>query len=591
MAVAAGVDAEAGGAWLRAASLREIQARGVVVFTGGDRPIALFWDGGAVHALDNRCPHMGFPLSRGTVADGIVTCHWHHARFDLRSGCTFDLFSDDAPAYDARIEEDAVYVRPRAGADPRAAALRRLREGMELNVDLVMVKSVLALLQLGVSPARIVAEAGLFGAENRESFGPGLVILTAMANVAPLLPREQAALALCQGVTRAAADAAGRSPHRLRPPLQRADIDPDTATRWLRRWTAARHADGAERTLQTLLASGAGPAAASAAVFGAVTDRIYADAGHALDFANKAFELAELVGWGAAARILGAAVPTFVPSRGAEESSSWRSPVDLAALVGAACAEIPAACRAQGGARWAGTPEGLANEVLGDDPARILAALLEALRGGARAADIALAVAQAAALRIARFGSSNEFSDWDTALHTFTYSQAVHHAVVRASEPDVLRGAFHGALSVYQDRFLNVPPARLPGPADVADLPADGAALCAALLQAADTQGGSETAARLTSRYLDLDLPPEPLLGTLAEMVLREDAAFHTLQCLEASIRLFRQWDGAPPGRIALIALARYGAAHAPTQRAFLQTVTLARRLQRGEALHEEVAG
>jgi nitrite reductase/ring-hydroxylating ferredoxin subunit len=48
-------------------------------------------------AFDNRCPHMGFPLDRGSVEDGILTCHWHHARFDLASGCTFDLWADDVP--------------------------------------------------------------------------------------------------------------------------------------------------------------------------------------------------------------------------------------------------------------------------------------------------------------------------------------------------------------------------------------------------------------------------------------------------------------------------------------------------------------
>jgi hypothetical protein len=26
---------------------------------------------------------MGFPLDRGSVDDGILTCHWHHARFEL----------------------------------------------------------------------------------------------------------------------------------------------------------------------------------------------------------------------------------------------------------------------------------------------------------------------------------------------------------------------------------------------------------------------------------------------------------------------------------------------------------------------------
>ena len=51
-------------------------------------------EGGQVFALDNRGPHMGFPLERGSVGDGILTCHRHHARFELASGCTFDLWAE-----------------------------------------------------------------------------------------------------------------------------------------------------------------------------------------------------------------------------------------------------------------------------------------------------------------------------------------------------------------------------------------------------------------------------------------------------------------------------------------------------------------
>ena len=41
------------------------------------------------------------------------------------------------------------------------------------------------------------------------------------------------------------------------------------------------------------------------------------------------------------------------------------------------------------------------------------------------------------------------------------------------------------------------------------------------------------------------------------------------------------------PGRHILIAVARYVAAHSPTERAQLQTATVARRLSLGEAVHE----
>src|SRR3954469_17302145 len=71
-----------------AASLQELKAKGRLVVHGRHPPILVIYDRGRVFALDNRCPHMGFPLKRGSVEDGVLTCHWHHARFDLESGCT-----------------------------------------------------------------------------------------------------------------------------------------------------------------------------------------------------------------------------------------------------------------------------------------------------------------------------------------------------------------------------------------------------------------------------------------------------------------------------------------------------------------------
>ncbi len=59
----------------RAGSLEELKAKGRLVLHGPDRPILVVYDRGRVFALDNRCPHMGFPLDRGSVEDGILTSH------------------------------------------------------------------------------------------------------------------------------------------------------------------------------------------------------------------------------------------------------------------------------------------------------------------------------------------------------------------------------------------------------------------------------------------------------------------------------------------------------------------------------------
>ena len=56
---------------------------------------------------------------------------------------------------------------------------------------------------------------------------------------------------------------------------------------------------------------------------------------------------------------------------------------------------------------------------------------------------------------------------------------------------------------------------------------------------------------------------------------------------LEAKVRQFAGWGDRDEGRHILIAVARYLAAHSPTERAALQTADIARRLMRGGELHQ----
>src|SRR5688572_18077008 len=131
---------------------------GPTVISGGRHGIAVFISDGKPYAVDNRCPHMGFPLDKGSVRDGILTCHWHHARFDLESGGTFDPFADDVKTYPTEVRDGVVYVdiTPRV-EDWETRWKGRLRDGIEQNLSLVIVKSVLALQDAGVPASDITA--------------------------------------------------------------------------------------------------------------------------------------------------------------------------------------------------------------------------------------------------------------------------------------------------------------------------------------------------------------------------------------------------------------------------------------------------
>jgi hypothetical protein len=197
-------------------------------------------------------------------------------------------------------------------------------------------------------------------------------------------------------------------------------------------------------------------------------------------------------------------------------------------------------------------------------------------------------------MRVARFGTANEQGDWLSALHSFSYCNAVHQILKRCPSPAILPGVLHGAISIYLNRFLNVPPAHLPGvdarePLDTE--PADAAVLRETFLDLLDTQQQVGRAARLVARYAQLGHPIEPLLDTLSTAAVREDADFHTLQMLEAAVRQYQAWPAGPQRQVILVALGRYLAAHSPTQRGQFQTARIALRLHRGEDLYEESAG
>ncbi|MFN2136751.1 MAG: Rieske (2Fe-2S) protein, partial [Candidatus Promineifilaceae bacterium] len=115
----------------KAASVADVEKAGCLTVQVKGHTLALFAHSGAYFALDNRCPHMGFPLNRGTVEDGILTCHWHHARFDLESGGTFDQWADDVRSFPTEVREGDVWVDLGQHEDPHERQRRRLLVGLQ----------------------------------------------------------------------------------------------------------------------------------------------------------------------------------------------------------------------------------------------------------------------------------------------------------------------------------------------------------------------------------------------------------------------------------------------------------------------------
>lgn len=573
-------------AYSRSISLEELKLEGHKVVTLDGQTLLLIWADGEVHAIDNRCPHMGFPLHRGTVADGILTCHWHHARFDLRSGGTFDRFADDVRCYPVEVRDGYVWIDPTPRRDERGHQQRRLREGLEDNISLVLAKASISLFDQGVDPSTPFRIGIEFGTRYRSAgWGQGLTMHTCMMNLLPHLEREDRPRALYHGLSAVATDSSGTPARFVVRGLPQTSVDLPKLKTWFRRFVEVRDAEGAERCIVSALDAGANRDEMADLLFTAATDHRYLTIGHVADFTNKALEALDTIGWKHAPLVLTSLVRQYASATRMEESNSWRHPVDLVSTLEEAFDQLSDAMQPAEKAGWDEQfRQELTGVLLGDDPAHTIASLLAAMKKGATAEEIAQVVVYAGAVRIAQFHVRNEFSDWDTALHTFSFANAMQQCLRRAPSPDTFRGVLDAAMSIYLDRFLNVPPTPIPAPATV-----DTDEVLQELPAMLNQKGQVNEVGRAVSNYLASGGDSARLLAMIGRLLLREDRDFHTIQTVEAAVRQFGEFADGNLRNHLLVAAARYLAAHSPTVRAQGQTFEIARRLHRGELLHEDL--
>lgn len=540
---------------------------------------------------------MGFPLHTGSLCDGILTCHWHHARFDIKSGGTLDPWADDVPAYPVEIKADEVWVHPVPFNKVTIEKLKkRLRDGLEQNISLVIAKAVVGLMEAGY-PATEIAKIGVdFGTTHRRSgWGSGLTILTAMTNVLPKLDKTGQIMAMFQGLVHVARESAGMGTRFLLgslPVLNEKNTQSfEQLSEWYRHCVEVRDSQGAERVLLTAIELGFSEEQLADMMMTAVTDHFYVNTGHTLDFHNKAFEILNQIGFENRPYVLSSLIPGIGDVSRSEESHSWQSPVNLVKPLMEAFRKLPnilADDTSPGGNYIDETA--LTQQILSDDPIKTVNTMVDVLKNGVTPSRLAQIVTLAAADRISRFHVQNDFRDWITVLHTFTHAHAVHESLRRSTTPELTRAVFHGAMSVYLDRFLNTPSARRPEPKDGETEPQNHSEL----LEMMNQQQQVSESARWAVNYLARGGDKSQLLNTLGHALLREDAEFHSFQMYEAAMIEHDHWEKEDSefARYAqetlILAVTRYLAGHAPTAREMPHTAQIAIRLHRGEKLFED---
>lgn len=603
---------ESDGRYFKVASVAELEQRPFKVVTVEDRHILLLRADGHIRALDSRCPHMGYPLSQGTIKDGVLRCHWHHWRFDLSSGGCFTDGGDDVAVFPVEVRDEAIWVSP----EPLDGYVRQrkqkllgdLRQGMEERNTFLIAKAVAGLRANGVADSVTLSTGAMHGLRFRQAgFAMGLTILTCMGRLVPHLLEDDKALADVHGLINCARDSFSGPPRRMLRPLPTAQfINKEQLTRWFRLFIEDREAAGGERILRTAVAANYSLEDLVDLLLAAATDHYFLSTGHVIDFTNKAFELFEFMTADGAlpigeidarevlATTLSAVVRPMAMGFRHEEDADWHETIEPQEALFAA---LPTLLTQPRNPQWAGEgrPEALRDIMLAGRPDEITQALHRALEQGASVDALSSVLARAGIHRVARFHVQNE-EDWDDVLHVISYANAIdaltRRAVGRSLEGDIslAKAITHGAMFVYLTHFLNIPRAALPAERGKAAIPAllhDKAALLERLLYCAEFQQVEEAAA-IVHYYQEQGYPLVDLKAALGKALLREDATFHTFQMLDAGMHQHALLgDAHPDGRLALVAATRYVVAQRLRRNVLFSTQN-ALKLQRGEALNEE---
>jgi nitrite reductase/ring-hydroxylating ferredoxin subunit len=425
---------------------------------------------GEIHAIDNRCPHEGYPLSTGMLKDGILTCEWHNWKFRLCDGVCI-LGGEDVRHYPVRVDEGAIWLD--VTDPPMQAQQPRLFEGLarafEENDWGQAGRTVERLLAADADPMAIVGH-GCDWAALHAPYGFDHGLATA-ADLTAIL--AQGDFAEIPGVPVLEALSLMGEPNLRRPEREMGapaavSRDWDAVERALRQRIEDEDVAGAEGLLRGALAAGAGPDEVFRWLTHAATDHFW-DYGHGHIYTVKAEELLGRIGWQHAHPVLTSLVTSLAYGTREDRLPYMRSYADK--MTGH-MAELPRWSSYSGPGARPDVDATLA-AVLDGNLSAALDAVASELDRGVAPDRIALVLALGAAQRLLRFDHRLEHRDevsegWLSITHALTHADAVRESLLRRPSADALRGLFQSARFVQHLQVCDLPAAERPIPAPAA---------------------------------------------------------------------------------------------------------------------------
>ena len=386
--------------WERACPLEDLAPGSLKTFKrAGAQLVLARTELGEVYALDNRCPHEGYPLAQGELEGTSLTCCWHNWKFDVRDGrCT--LGEEAVRAFPVRVVDDTVEV-DLAEPPPETffpAWRASLEQGLFRRETGRCLRDGTRLLNAGYEPWKLLADLAAYDGRHAE-YGSTHTLAVA-ADVGRSLARYPGvrAMAVIAPVADLCSESDQRLPaHALAEPIAGADGVS------LREAVEEEELERALGLLAGAFADGVPRATIERWIYACLSDH-FIDFGHELIYLVKAQELLDRAGDEYAPDVYAGLVRSIV-SATREDTLPYMKP--YARRLKEVEGEL-AGVRERARENAPFDPVAARDAVLDGTNAEAFDAVWEPLRAGVPAAVIVAALVGAAAHRLLRFDPRHE---------------------------------------------------------------------------------------------------------------------------------------------------------------------------------------
>lgn len=445
--------------WIQVGAVAGIDIGGATVVRHEGRQIAVFRIGESdFRAVDNLCPHEGYPLVQGYVKDCVLTCAWHNFKFDLRDGRCVQG-DEDVRSYPVRVVDGALELELAldSSAAVGAAEWASLRAGLRDRRMPRVARDVARMLQAGVASAELLMFAVCYDAEYAE-YGSthALPVAADLLGLLADFDGMTATLPIMQAMEQAAEDSVRREPRPVPAP-----IDPggerDIGVR-LCRLVEAEDLTTAEALLRGAIRGGATRGDVEPWFFRLVCGH-FLGFGHSTIYVVKVFDLLDRTDWKHAELVLSALLYSIGTSTREDTLPTMTWLGELLAEWGGEFGEY----LANSVTDW--DRDEFVELVLSGKRQDVAHGLRDALVAGVAPSQLVDAISLAAAHRMLRFdvaidGDPTVREGWLDLTHGLTFAQATRVALSRYREPSVLRLLFFAAHFVNRTAPLDLPEAR-----------------------------------------------------------------------------------------------------------------------------------